>query len=486
MGQAVNPAGFRVGFTKPWPVQTSDFYGRPDETHFRFSFFFWELGFYVRKLFGAVKKAARRLSSKSRRNASYFSSYFKLFEYSHLRIVSFFKFIRVNVFFYQPSLLKRLAALKTIVYGVWKQRKRRSPAFRFLRPTITLLNAIIFDKSRYRKVKRRGGSKLTRSQIYRKVNRYVSSYRRSKFTAISPFLFFQPLMVFFRFLFFFYFVSFFKFLARLVKKFSVPFLNWFRRKLKVTFYPLKHYWCHPTIVNRFFARKIRNRKSPLFLVQTIKRVFFSGVTLFRKGGRRGFLTSALPLEGFRIKVAGRWTRQQMAQLFKKTYGRVSASSQTAHIDYYQAPARLKNSSVGISISIQSPTTLAHFSSSRESANPTYSSLVIPSFFRIGRSFFSSTFSSFNRKRIRASREFANSVFKNMGSYYDYFNLPDKSWAIICLGRLSSFFRKHRRPPKLKFRGKKTPPALTFKKILSNSKLLKIFISSFLNYARSIG
>jgi hypothetical protein len=45
MGQAVNPAGFRVGFTKPWPVQTSDFYGKPDETHFRFSFFFGNLVF---------------------------------------------------------------------------------------------------------------------------------------------------------------------------------------------------------------------------------------------------------------------------------------------------------------------------------------------------------------------------------------------------------------------------------------------------------
>lgn len=446
MGQAVNPGGFRVGFTKPWPVQTSDFYGRPDETHFRFSFFFWELGFYIAKLFGAVKKAARRLSAKSRQNSSYFSSYFKLFEYSHLRIVSFFKFIRVNIFFFQPSLLKRLAVLGNVISSVWKKGKiggRRSSSDFFVKSSVTMLNAIIFNRARYRKVRRRGGSKLTRSQIYRKANRYVSSYRSSKFPAISPFLYFQPLLVFFRFLFFFYFGSFFKFMSRLVKKFSLPFLRWFKRTLKVTFFPLKHYWCHPTIVNRFFARKIRNRRSPLFLVQTIKRVFFSGVNRFYRGKPSVSLDDALPLAGFRVKIAGRWTRQQMAQLFKKTYGRVSNSTQTARIDHYYAPIRLKNSSVGVSISIQSPALARNSYAFTHASRATYRSLITPAFFKITPAIFSSTFSTARRRRILFNRVFSDSVFKDMRSYYDHFRLPSRSWSTLCLSGLFSIFQRQK-------------------------------------------
>jgi hypothetical protein len=243
-------------------------------------------------------------------------------------------------------------------------------------------------------------------------------------------------------------------MARLVKKFSLPFLRWFKRKLKVTFYPLKHYWCHPTLVNRFFARKIRSRRSPLFLVQTIKRVFFSGITRFFRGKSNASSDDALPLAGFRVKIAGRWTRQQMAQLFKKTYGRVSNSTQTARIDHYQAPIRLKNSSVGVSISLQSPTLSPNSYAFSQSAKPTYRSLINPPFFKISPAEFFSTFSRPRRKQVMFNRSFSDSIFKDMGSYYDYFKFPVHSWSTICLYGLGSISQRQKRVSRLRAKKQK--------------------------------
>lgn len=369
MGQSVNPVGFRLGQTRAWPVIPSFVYSRLEDSYLSLFYLFFFFDRFLNSLFHKIRVCGKK---KKRSKFSLFRSLY----YSHSKVFFSSNIVFFNIFFFRPRLVSRIRSFFKLSYNAFA----RSNLLALTTRTGFFIQKVLSHKKR----KRRGGSSWTKAQLNAPFTLDKRYFKQTLFSRVL----YQPskkraqAVLFFKFFFNVLFNSFFSFLSNQINIFFKRFYANFKVKIKL--YAIKFYWCYPTLLNRFFERRLKRRYSLSMIFKPITRIFYAGKRIFIRSrigkrirqrifspvGKRSRirfrrilefrkrerqkgkpLVAFLPLGGLSLSASGRFTRQQMAQKFFRTFGRVPFGSFSATIDFSFKPVRLKNSTVGLKTSV---------------------------------------------------------------------------------------------------------------------------------------